>query len=120
MASKKFKIAYGVDQKVEEDPDGTRTLVEQLIQKSLCSNCKHQGDCVFLSKTCEPILECELYECGLSEKPRLMVVKKSGVPAETQPESDDSLLGLCINCENQRGCNLPKHPGGVWMCEEYC
>ena len=119
MASKKFKVNYGVDQRVEEDDNSARMLMEQLIQGSLCSNCKHQGDCAFLGKACSPILECELYECGLSDKPRLMLVKKTCAPAEAQPESDDALLGLCINCENLRGCNLPKPAGGVWMCEEY-
>jgi hypothetical protein len=117
MASKKLKVTCGADRREEEDRD--RMLMEQLIQGSLCSNCRHQGDCGFLQKACAPILECELYECGLSEKPRLMVVRKTGAPAEAQPEIDDALLGLCINCENLRGCNLPKPAAGVWMCEEY-
>jgi hypothetical protein len=120
MANKKFKVIYSVDQRVEEDDDRARMQMEQLIQGSLCSNCKHQGDCVFLGKACSPILECELYECGLSEKPRLTVVKKSCAPVEVQPESDNALLGLCINCENLKGCNLPRPASGVWMCEEYC
>jgi len=119
MTNKKFKVTYGVDQRGDEYDDSARMQMEQLIQGSLCSNCKHQGDCAFLGKACSPIQECELYECGLSEKPRLRVVKKTCAPAEAQSESDDSLLGLCINCENLRGCNLPKPTGGVWMCEEY-
>jgi hypothetical protein len=119
MASKKFKVTYGTDQRVEEDDDKARMLMEQFIQDSLCSNCRHQGDCAFLQKACAPILECELYECGLSEKPRLMVVKKTCSHAEEQLDSGDALLGLCINCENLKGCNLPKPAGGVWMCEEY-
>jgi len=119
MASKKFKVSYGVDQSVEEDNARAQELMEQLIQESLCSNCKHQGGCAFLQKACTPILECELYECGLSEKPRLMVVKKPCATAEALPESDDALMGLCVNCENVRDCNLPKAASGVWMCEEY-
>jgi hypothetical protein len=119
MAGKNFKVAYGVDQRVKEDNDRIQLQMEQLVHESLCSNCRHQGDCAFLSKACTPILNCELYECGLSEKPRLMVVKKTCAASEGQPESDDALLGLCINCENLRGCNLPKSLGGVWMCEEY-
>jgi hypothetical protein len=119
MASKKFKVTCGVDQRIEEDDACARMLMEQLIQGSLCSNCKHQGGCAYLQQACAPILECELYECGLSEKPRLMVVKRTCAPDEAHPESADALLGLCINCENLRGCNLPKADGGVWMCEEY-
>lgn len=120
MASKKLKVTYKVDQGVEEEDDKLQMMLEQLIQQSLCSNCRHQGDCAFLQKSGRPILECELYECGLSEKPRLRVVKKTCASAEEQPESDDAPLGLCINCENLRGCNLSKPSGGVWMCEEYC
>lgn len=120
MAGKKFKVTYGVDQQVAEDQERALMQMEQLVQESLCSNCRHQGDCAFLAKACAPILDCELYECGLSEKPRLTVVKKSCAPAAELSESEDSLLGLCINCENLKGCNLPKPAGGVWMCEEYC
>jgi hypothetical protein len=120
MAGKKFKVTYGVDQRVEEDDDGMRILMEQLIQESLCSKCKRQGDCVFLQKARTPILECRLYVCGLSEKPGLRVVKKTCAPADEQPESGEAPLGLCINCENLRGCNLHKPDSGVWMCEEYC
>jgi hypothetical protein len=120
MASKKFKVTYGVDQRAEEEDDRIRMQMEQRILESLCSNCKHQGDCAFLPKACSPIIECELYECGPSEKPRLTVVRKNCASVEVLPESDQPLLGLCINCENLRGCNLPKPAGGVWMCEEYC
>ena len=120
MATKKFKVTYGVDQRVEEEDDRIRMQMEQRILESLCSNCKHQGDCAFLLKACSPILECELYECGPSGKPRLTVVNKTCAAAATHPEIGDTLLGLCINCENLRGCNLPKPAAGVWMCEEYC
>jgi hypothetical protein len=120
MATKKFKVTYGIDQRVEEEDDRIRMQMEQRILESLCSNCKHQGDCAFLLKACSQIIECELYECGPSGKPRLAVVNKTRAPAEALPESDNPLLGLCVNCENLRGCNLPKPAGGVWMCEEYC
>jgi hypothetical protein len=120
MENKKFRAASLVSSADAEDDYRAQMLMEQLIQGSLCSNCKHQGGCAFLQKACAPILECELHECGVSEKPRLMVVKKTGAPHEALPDSDDALLGLCINCENVRDCKLPKDPGGVWMCEEYC
>jgi hypothetical protein len=47
------------------------------------------------------------------------VVNKTCAAAAAHPEIGDTLLGLCINCENLRGCNLPKPAAGVWMCEEY-
>ena len=120
MASNRFNVTCGVDQRVQETDDQLRILLERLVQQSLCSNCRHQGDCAFLQKAGEPILECELYECGLSEKPRLRVVKKGRASVEAQPESDGAPLGLCISCDNLRDCRLPRPASGVWMCEEYC
>ena len=119
MASKKLKAARSADPNLEEEREHMQQQMEQLVQASLCANCRHLGDCSFLSKACRPVQNCELYECGLSEKPRLVVVKKTCTSVE-EPEIEDGLLGLCITCENLKGCNLPKPASGVWMCEEYC
>jgi hypothetical protein len=119
MASKKIQAICSADQRLDEDCGRLQPQMEQLVQASLCSNCRHLGDCAFLSKTSRPIQNCELYECGRSEKPRLLVVKKTGPPVDG-PESEDALLGLCITCDNLKSCKLPKPAGGVWMCEEYC
>lgn len=119
MASRKLQSTRGIDPSVKADEERALNLMEALIQESLCANCKLQGDCVYLQKACAPVQACELYECGLSERPRLRVVKKPGAAVAEPPESDDPLLGLCVNCENLRGCNLPRPAGGVWMCEEY-
>ena len=48
-----------------------------------------------------------------------MVVKRPCGPAAEIGDEAEAPLGLCMNCENLDGCNLPKPPGGVWMCEEY-
>jgi hypothetical protein len=117
MTPKNYKVTYGATQEVEEANAAERQQMDDLINASLCANCRHQSDCSFLPKACVPILECELYECGRSERPRLMVVKKTCAAAPT--EEVEAPLGLCMNCENLQGCNLPKPQGGVWMCEEY-
>jgi hypothetical protein len=119
MASKKLKAMCRASQSLEEERDREQRQMEQLVQASLCANCRHIGDCAFLSKACSPIQNCEIYECGLAEKPRLVVVKKACAPVE-EPESNAPPMGICITCENLRGCNLTKSAGGVWMCEEYC
>jgi hypothetical protein len=119
MATKKIKAAYRVDQSIEEERERVQGQMEQLVQASVCANCRHLGDCAFLSKACSPILHCEIYECGASDKPRLAVVRKACAPVEA-PEIEDTLLGLCVTCENLRSCNLRKPASGVWMCEEYC
>lgn len=119
MAEMNFKIKYESVSQMEMDWDEAAQRMERLIAASLCANCKHQDDCVYLLKASSPIIECELHECGLSSKPRLAVVKKQAPTdiAEKFPAGES--LGLCINCANLRDCMLPKHEGGVWHCEEY-
>jgi hypothetical protein len=119
MSTKNYKVTYGATQRVETDDSAAQRQAEQIFNASLCANCRHQSDCGFLSKACAPILECELHECGLSDRPRLMVVKKGANPLAPQSEESDALIGLCMNCENLNSCSLPKALGGVWMCEEY-
>ena len=119
MASKKIKASCRVDRDLEEERERIQQRMEQIVQASLCTNCRHLGDCTFLSKACSPIQNCELYECGLSEKPRLMVVHKTCMSIE-EPVNEDDLLGLCLTCENLKSCRLPRPASGVWMCEEYC
>jgi hypothetical protein len=119
MASKNFKATHSVDRSLENACERAQRQMEQLVAASLCVNCRHLGDCTFLSKACSPVQNCELYECGLSEKPRLVVVKKTWASVEA-PENEADLLGLCTTCDNLKSCNLPKPASGVWMCEEYC
>ncbi len=119
MPSKKLKVPCRASRSLEEEREREQRQMEQLVEASLCANCRHLGDCTFLSKACSPVQNCELYECGLSEKPRLVVVKKTCASVEA-PENEGDLLGLCITCENLKSCRLPKPASGVWMCEEYC
>jgi hypothetical protein len=118
MTTRQIKITCGADRRAEENLDSGRQQ-EQLLEKSVCSNCRCQGDCAFLARACAPILECELHESGLSKRPRFTVVKKAGAAVVAPAEVDDAPAGLCTDCENLRGCRLPRPAGGVWMCEEY-
>ena len=119
MAERNYKIKYESVSHVEKNLDESAQRMERLIAASLCTNCKHQSDCVYLLKASSPIIECELHECGLSSKPRLVVVKRQ-VPADSAEQlTADEPLGLCMNCENFGVCMLPKYEGGVWHCEEY-
>ena len=120
MSTKSYQVTCGANPRAEADDSTARQQAEQLINASLCANCRHQSDCGFLPRASAPILECELYECGPAGKPRLMVVKKADSPLALPREEPEALLGLCMNCEHQGDCNLPKPAGGVWMCEEYC
>ena len=119
MADRNYKIKYEAVSHAEKNPDESAQQMERLIAASLCANCKHQNDCVYLLKASSPIIECELHECGLSSKPRLVVVKNQAPSELAESFAGDGPLGLCINCANLRVCMLPKHEGGVWHCEEY-
>ena len=119
MADRNYKIKYETVSQMEIKRDEPAQHMEWLMAASLCANCKHQSDCVYLLKAASPIIECELHECGLSSKPQLVVAKKQ-VPSDTAEQlAADEPLGLCINCANLQVCMLPKHEGGNWYCEEY-
>ena len=119
MADRNYQIEYESVSKMEKKTDEPAQRMEQLIADSLCANCKHQSDCGYLLKASSPIIECELHECGLSSKPRLVVVKKQVPEGPAEHPAADEPLGLCMNCANFGICTLPKHEGGVWHCEEY-
>ena len=118
MIENKYNIAYDSMSQMEACEEVNEPMA-QLIDKSLCANCKHQGDCMFLLRASGPILECELHECGLSSRPRLRVVKRKILPDAEAAVAEEAPLGLCGNCDNLKVCMLPKHPSGVWHCEEY-
>ena len=119
MANMNYNIKSESAAQLQKDRDESAQRAARLIAASLCANCKHQSDCVYLLKASSPIIECELYECGLSAQPRLVVVKKQVTSNMAEESAGDEPLGLCINCASSRTCRLPKHEGGVWHCEEY-
>ncbi len=101
-------------------PDEMEQSRRKLIETSLCCNCKHLGECVYPLKAAAPIIECEMYVCGPPATPLLIVVKtRQGLSQGSPPPGADEASGLCANCDNLPHCRLPKHPGGVWHCEEY-
>lgn len=119
MATGKSKMKSARTVNVAEVHDEAMNRLERLIQDGLCSNCRHAGDCTTLMKTSVPIIQCEMYECGLSSKPRLSLVKRRAGAAGEEGPDPETLLGLCENCDHLRACKLPKPAGGVWECEEY-
>lgn len=119
MAGGKIEVQNGAVQCAEYDHDDTQSQMAQLIHAGLCSNCKHQGHCVFPLKASHPIHECELHECGLSGNPQLLLVKKPPRPTVPAEAGGDPLFGLCTTCENLNCCRLTRPAGGVWECEEY-
>ena len=119
MADRNYNIKNESVSQLQKDRDEFAQHTARQIAASLCTNCKHQSDCGYLLKASSPIIECELHECGLSSKPRLVVVKKQVPEGPAEHPAADEPLGLCMNCANFGICTLPKHEGGVWHCEEY-
>ena len=119
MVDQKHNLEYQSTSGMDEYAE-TMARMERLIKASLCANCRHQGDCMFLLRASEPIIECELHECGISSRPRLTVVKPQRPEEENDVSAEEAPLGLCGNCDHLKACRLPKSPSGVWHCEEYC
>lgn len=120
MTTRTYKVNSVVETKVEESHDEAGALMEKLLDASLCANCRDQSDCVYFMKAGEPIIECEMYECGSSSKPRLSLVKGKLAAAVDAFAEEDNPMGLCANCDNLKVCQMPKPQSGVWNCEEYC
>jgi len=119
MTTRTYKVNSVGEAKVEESHDEAGALMEKLLDASLCANCRDQSDCVYFMKAGEPIIECEMYECGSSSKPWLSLVKGKLAAAVDALAEEDNPMGLCANCDNLKVCQMPKPQSGVWNCEEY-
>lgn len=119
MTTTKIHLNHGRAFQSTEADDEAMARLERMIEAGLCSNCRHLSDCAILLKTATPILQCELFECGPSPRPRLSLVKLPALEAGEAGVDEEGLLGLCANCDHLKACRLPKPLGGVWQCEEY-
>jgi len=119
MTIPKINLSHGRAFQSAASDDEAMARLEQLIEAGLCSNCCHLSDCAMVLKTATAILQCEMYECGPSPRPRLSLVRPPAAGAGEAGVGDESLLGLCANCDHLKACRLSKPLGGVWQCEEY-
>jgi len=91
---------------------------KEIISRSVCVNCIHRDDCMYIAKAAAPIHTCEMYDYGYEPKTNLVLVPPSQSVTEPDPATIPQ-TGLCINCENRESCKYEKPAGGVWHCEEY-
>lgn len=119
MATGKTKMSNAKTLDTAEAHDEAMARLEQLIQAGLCSNCRHASDCATLMRSAVPIIQCEMFECGISSRPRLSLVKQRAAAADEEGSDQDAPLGLCANCDHLKTCKLFKPAGGIWECEEY-
>lgn len=92
-----------------------------MMNKSICSNCRHAQYCIYQKDSDRPVWECEEYE--RYEKPSVTTTGKHN-PSSTAKQislNDDleQYKGLCVTCAHRKTCTYPKPEGGVWHCEEY-
>lgn len=87
------------------------TDVEEVVVKELkglCGSCMHAFDCVYRKTSDKVVIQCEVFEDG-----------DTGTTVDNRAAGEIVLRGLCLNCNKNRFCHLPKKTSGVWHCEEY-
>ena len=97
-------------------------MAEGRKSRGLCCACNCEAHCTHTRAKETPVLQCEEFEpCECPPcKPRAR--REKHLPEREEVlAADDGLeaRGLCVNCDNRRGCAFPKPPGGVWHCIEY-
>jgi hypothetical protein len=93
-------------------------VLESGTLSGLCTGCALGPDCTYPKR--QPVMSClefeELSGIGTngSNGHSWHGAARLGVTIETA-----SRPGLCRTCDLEPTCTFPKHPGGVWFCEEY-
>ncbi|MHC4413670.1 MAG: hypothetical protein ACYS0G_00145 [Planctomycetota bacterium] len=88
----------------------------------LCSTCNQRATCILLA-TRGPALLCELFDSYVLPPRRLAKVEpdrpEAAATRDPAAKEPSPLKGLCVNCAQRSTCTYPKHPQGIWRCEEY-
>ena len=83
----------------------------------LCSTCRHGKDCTYKATADRAIYYCEEFQIIPAEPAQPTV---SCEQDDTNKVCyDNTLMGLCVNCENNKTCKNATIEGGIWHCEEY-
>jgi hypothetical protein len=86
----------------------------------LCAACVQGETCNLRQMPTTPVHECNEYDDGAP----VMAQATAGLLSVTVASANDdvaptALNGLCMNCDHEATCKLPRSDGGVWHCEEY-
>jgi len=97
-----------------QDSHGVRRSALAGRYLGLCSTCGYFNGCTLRSSSESPVLFCEEFDS-------LIPGATLGHPVERESNanSSDGHIGLCINCDNRDVCGFHKPEGGIWNCEEY-
>ncbi len=77
----------------------------------ICSNCMHDGDCVFQGNFLVPITLCEEHEVEPVLEPLHITIR----PEPVTP----SVPGICGTCDNLATCVLRSAEHITYHCEHY-
>ncbi len=86
----------------------------------LCAACVHGETCNLREMPTTPIHECNEYDDGaLVVAHDTAALLSVTVAVTSEAAAPKGHLGLCMNCDHEATCKLPRSAGGVWHCEEY-
>jgi hypothetical protein len=83
----------------------TWEVIEDIVLKEvkgLCGTCRHAESCVYHQTAVKKVIQCELFEFDLEQRPTL-----------------EAPAGLCKTCDNSHYCKLPGRKNGVWHCNQF-
>ncbi|MBL0127927.1 MAG: hypothetical protein IPP83_10825 [Flavobacteriales bacterium] len=79
---------------------------------SICTDCVHDGNCVFQRSSCTPILFCEEHEVERKQEEPVRATMVNGVRTPVVP-------GLCGSCIHIEHCALRDPERITYHCEHY-
>jgi len=84
--------------------------------RDLCLTCNYGPTCVRRKHHGQPVWYCEEFDDYQPAKPKAVKRERKSATAK---RGSVIFQGLCVNCENNQICAIPKTEGGIWHCEEY-
>jgi len=82
----------------------------------LCQTCNFGPTCARRKHHNKPVWFCEEFD-DYQPAPRKMMEREK--KSQTAAKASSLVQGLCVNCEYNLDCAIPKSEAGIWHCEEY-
>ena len=91
------------------------------MYRGLCLTCKQADTCNFPRDVERPIMNCEEFDGYVLHKVSKETPYKTSSKMVSSCESNvfTKNTGLCMNCDNRKGCTYPKSDKTILCCEEY-
>jgi len=110
------------NEKIETRSRKGNRMPNSLENNDLCLTCNYGPTCVRRKHHGKPVWYCEEFD-DFQPAPAIAVIRKSAAKREEKSADGNKArgasMGLCIDCENNRDCAIPKADSGIWHCEEY-